>query len=112
MSATIRRFLDSCGFDWASGTIIVQMVREEHSSPGWASEEDIIDSHYINPQSQILDIEFDNGLGGPECPRYIAEDKDKIYFPSQYDGATGPEFVYKDIKKYSDKNNLTPYPGG
>ena len=61
---------------------------------------------------EILEKEFDYGYGGPECPRFVAEDTDYIYFPDQYDGATSCCYVAKDISKYLSIEEPTPYPGG
>lgn len=64
---------------------------------------------YIKRDDPILDQEFDEGYGAPECPRFVADDGRKIYFPYQYDGSTGIVSVYKNIDVYLAKE--TPYPG-
>lgn len=116
--ATIRKFLNTVGFDWDHGRIIVQIVEEEW--PGWsrsikgayyAHVGKAFDSDLAGTTSDILDDGFDDGFGGPMCPRFIAEDNEYIYFPSQYDGATQAEKVAKDITIYLLGND-TPYPGG
>jgi hypothetical protein len=105
--ARIIDWLNSVNFDWATGKIIVQDT--EGDSPGWSNPT----SCRMATQADILlNLEFSRGCGGPECPRFIAEDKEHIYFPSQYDGATDIEVVSKDINKYLDITNPTPYPGG
>jgi len=106
--ATLRGFLDDSRFDWATGKLIIQEA-EENKWPGW---DDQISSKLIKNQDPILEEEFDDGFGSPQCPRYIAEDSRALYFPEQYDGSTSPCMVFKDITKYLDINNPTPYPGG
>jgi len=108
-TATLKYWLDSLGFDWASGRIIYQHT-EEGCAPGWTSPES---AEQIASDHVILTTEFDCRSGAPKCPRIVAEDKDAIYFPSQYDGATSLEMVWKDLDRYLDfENNETPYPGG
>lgn len=107
--ATIREKLDRQGFDWETGRIIIQTV-EPDRYPGWAKP---TGAYVAAADDPILDQEFDDGFGGPKCPRFVAEDATAIYFPYQYDGATGVCKVLKDIRQYLDyKSNPTPYPGG
>lgn len=106
--STLREFLNDKGFNWASGRIIVQQC-DEDESPGWASPKS---AFVVEHDDGVLDKEFYAGYGGPNCPRYIAEDSEAYYFPSQYDGSTNPEKVLKDINRYMDITNETPYPGG
>ena len=102
--ATVKEFLDSCGFDWDTGVVFIQPT--EDGSPGWSSP-----SGPMHRATQDdLTSGFDSGYRGPECPRYIAEDKEAIYFPSQYDGSTCGEKVLKDIRRYGPECP-TPYPG-
>lgn len=113
---TIREWLEAAGFDFDNGKIIVHLTRndddEEYvgSSPGW--DEAVKATETPEEVADVISKEFDSGYGGPKCPRFIAEDGDKIYFPAQYDGSTWLEFVYKDIDKYMNIENETPYPGG
>jgi hypothetical protein len=62
--------------------------------------------------SAVLHQSFDAGFGGPKCPRFIAEDPVAIYFPSQYEGATSLEKIYKNLDVYLTGDEETPYPGG
>lgn len=111
--ATIRQWLDKAGFDWLNGQIIYQEVLNvRKNSPGWASVRDSYPGQVIDTDNPILDLEFHSGYGGPECPRFIAKDGRKLYFPSQYDGATGVEAVYYDLDYYTREGVATPYPGG
>ena len=116
--AKLREWLEEEGFDYETGTIIAHMCTDNSYSPGWGDGDEAFKFTFKGnkcPDNEInvlLDVEFDDGYGAPECPRFIAEDKDKLYFPWQYDGATGLEVVYKDISKYMDVSNPTPYPGG
>jgi len=101
---TLRELLNGKDFDWNSGKII---YHETERYPGW---DNVTTGKIIESDNSILDLSFDAGYGGPECPRFVADDKDKIYFPVQYDGATWVEFIYKDITIYLTE--ATPYPGG
>ncbi|MCF7995278.1 MAG: hypothetical protein K9L88_10615 [Chromatiaceae bacterium] len=106
--ATLKDWLNELGFDWETGRIIYHAVRG--NAAGWKTAESAED---IGCDHEILTIEFDEGAGSPECPRIIAEDEEAIYFPSQYDGATALEKVWKDLDKYLDlESNETPYPSG
>jgi hypothetical protein len=60
----------------------------------------------------VLDEQFYSGHGCPSCPRFIAEDSVAIYFPWQYDGATGLQKVYKNLDVYLTGDEETPFPGG
>lgn len=116
--ATLREFLDEQKFDWHSGTILIQWTKiymyddgeEDKERPGW---DEITGASFITFDHPILDKEFSDGYGGPECPRFVAEDAEAIYFPGTYDGATWCSKVYKELGKYLDWENLeTPYVGG
>lgn len=68
-------------------------------------------------RDELLHHEYDDGYGSPQCPRFVGEDKDYLYFPVQYDGATWVSRIAKDIAFYTKldsrgKVNETPYPGG
>jgi len=105
--ATVREFLDGGGFDWQSGIIVWQ--KADGYAPGWGAP---ISAEAIDKDHPILDQEFDAGYGSPTCPRFVAKDKDAIYFPDQYDGATSSVKVWLDISRYLDIKEETPYPGG
>ena len=114
--ATLREELKNKGFDFENGRIIYQPLKEDEdlgpvSYPGWADEDEVEASIEIDLNHPILDVEFNTAFGGPHMPRFVAEDKDKIYFPSQYDGNTWICWVYKDISKYVGNKELLPYPG-
>ena len=103
---TIREWLSESGFDWKEGTIIHQEV--DGDCPGWDSP---INALIIESTHPILDEYFEDGFGSPKCPRFVAKDKNHMYFPSQYDGATYIVVVSTDMEDYL--NGLeTPYPGG
>ncbi|RKY62981.1 MAG: hypothetical protein DRP95_00130 [Candidatus Latescibacterota bacterium] len=106
--ATLRKELDRLGFDWKSGRILVQEVFE-NMFHAWSDSEG---ARWVDFDDPILDLEF-GGFGDEvQCPRFVAEDKEAIYFPAQYDGDTWVEKVYKDIGRYLDwKNYESPYPG-
>lgn len=108
MDTTIREWLTEAGFDFAAGRILWQDTGED-SSPGWATP---TAAAFIPADHAILDKAFDSGYGGSECPRFVAEDAVAIYFPSQYDGSTRIVKVHKNLERYLDPNNETPYPGG
>lgn len=103
----IREWLSGANFNWNEGRILVQLTSEGY--PGWEEPKWAL---FIACTHSILDKQFDAGFGGPECPRFIAEDSKAFYFPSQYDGATSLVVVHKDLEHYLDLGNPTPYPGG
>lgn len=106
---TIRTWLEASGFDWKSGKVLIQ--KTSGYSPGWSGEDEIVSTKFVAEADPILGKEFDEGYGAPRCPRFWAKDKVAIFFPSQYDGATGIEKVYLKPDKYL-AGELTPYPGG
>jgi len=105
--ATIRGWLNDSGFNWEKGVIVHQPT--ESSCPGWGSP---ISAEIVGINDRVLDHDFHTGFGGPECPRFVAEDDMAFYFPCQYDGATSVEKLLKNIESYLDVSNPTPYPGG
>ena len=106
--ATIREWLTKKGFDFEKGEIIYHYVGLGQT-PGWSEARS---RRKIKASSKVLDFEFDCGFGGPKCPRFIAEDDNRIYFPAQYDGATWLQIIHKDMTKYLHDDIETPYPGG
>ena len=128
--ATLREWLTEDGFDWENGFIIYQPETDDSYSAGWGDSRDvIIISKYLKnipfapnavkivADHERLDEDFSSGYGAPECPRFIAEDNEKIYFPVQYDGSTWTSYIYRDLAEYTRKDkdgymNNTPYPGG
>ena len=120
--AILRRELQKVGFDFASGRILYQQV--DYISPGllsaalsalfellgWADKKEVGEIIEIDFDHPILDFDFDNDYGDFGMPRFVAEDKDKIYFPCEYDGLCWVDWVYKDIDKYIEYG-LTPYIG-
>ena len=111
--ATIHQWLVDVNFDFASGTILYQPVKDEEdyeTAPGWTEPTNGI---FIDEKHPILHKDFEDGFGSPQCPRFIAKDNQAIYFPTQYDGATNIQKVWLDLHQYLDFNNhYTPYPGG
>lgn len=106
---TILEMLTEAGFDWDTGKIILQ--ESEGYAPGWARQ--ILSTKLTKDFSEaILHEEFDDGYGSPQCPRFVAKDNRKIYFPTQYDGSTSIDSVFINITEYLDIINPTPYPGG
>ena len=106
--ATLRKELEKAGFDWGSGVIIWHETPAGRD-PGWSRA---VSRERISPQDPILDREFDPGFGGPEMPRFFARDGEKVYFPSQYDGATSVVAAHVDPDHYLLPGSETPYPGG
>jgi hypothetical protein len=113
--ATLREELKNKGFDFENGRIIYQPIKENEGnpvcSPGWASESEVEEAIEIDLNHPILDFDFDNDYGDFGMPRFVAEDKDKIYFPCEYDGLTWIGWVYKDINRYIRSKELLPYFG-
>lgn len=114
---TIRQWLNEECFDWSTGKIIFHDTKVEDeddedaytSPPGWASA---VSGEVIDSSHPILDKEFDSGYGRPECPRFIATDGTRLFFPKQYDGATSIVSIFIDINIYLNPTVATPYPGG
>jgi hypothetical protein len=116
-TTTLRKWFNKVDADWETLIIILHTVKD-NNCPGWEEAENSFKFDFRNKKLQtpdvkeFLDTEFYSGHGFAKAPRFIAEDKDRIYFPSKYDGATCIEMIYKDIDKYIDIKNETPYPGG
>jgi len=113
--ATLREWLDAECFDWVNGKIIYQWLDPVHDYdyvslyPGWQVPNK---AKQIGNDHDMLDLEFSDCYGAPECPRFIAEDECCIYFPSKYDGSTRLEKVHKYIDVYLNPKTISPYPGG
>ena len=104
---TLRLLLDEKGFNWPQGLIIYHEIKSVFA-PGWGSA---IKAQAIPSDHYILDKEFDDGYGSPQCPRFIAKDDASLYFPAQCYGATHVEKIFIDISKYLCFETLeTPYP--
>jgi hypothetical protein len=105
--ATLRKWLDEVHFDWESGRILLQ-ERDEHTHR-WDAP---TSARWLTKDDPVLDKKFDDGYGAVQCPPFIAEDRECIYFPGCYDGSTWLSCVYKDIAQYLDLGNETPCVGG
>ena len=108
---TIRKLLNDEGFDWQRGEILYQTWPSD--TPGWGAAN--VPAHYITQDDVILDLEFDDGYGGPDCPRFLAKDGRFLYFPVQYDGATWIDKMAWDLDWYceiAEPMRKLPYPGG
>lgn len=105
--ASIYEWLSEAGFDFKLGTIIYQGVGEDSCAPGWSTP-----TMACTITDDALHKQFDCGYGAPECPRFFARCGNWVYFPEQYDGATGLVKVNIRPSHYLDIKNHTPYPGG
>ena len=105
--ATIREWLSESNFDWEKGTIIYQEVNDE-DYPGWG---EVKHTSIIENNHPVLDKVFDDGYGSADCPRFVAKDRNNMYFPEQYDGSTCIVVVSTDMQDYLNGME-TPYPGG
>lgn len=116
--ATVREWLNEAGINWSTTVIVAHHLAEDSYSAGWGEGVAAFRFDFSSnlPASaevlQLLDTNFDNGFGAPQAPRFVADDGTRLFFPSQYDGSTSLEYIYKDINKYMDVNYQTPYPGG
>lgn len=123
--STIREFLKGAGFDWDSGRVIVHVFADkgvEHIDDYYrpspcapfhnTSEIKEVVTIHGRAKHPSLDYEFSSGHGGVECPCFVAYDKNRIYFPYQYDGSTSCDFVLRDSGLYERGEEATPYPGG
>lgn len=106
--ATLRQLLTQAEFDFESGSIYYSESKEDDYSPGWG---DGMPAVKIDLSHPILDKDFYTGYGSPQCPRFIAYDKESVYFPCQYDGSSWVESVYLKPDQYLG-GKTTPYPGG
>ena len=106
--ANLQKWLDDAGFDWATGEVFVQFGEDGKHLTGW--DDKVSETRKVERGDPVLALTFDAGFGGPECPRFVARDGEAIYFPWQYDGATGLEKVRLDFDVYK-KGEPAPYPG-
>ena len=104
---TIREWLSESNFDWEEGTIIYHETGL-YNHPGWES---VKSASIIENDHPILDKYFYDGYGSPRCPRFVAKDKNHMYFPGQYDGSTFIVVVSINMQDYLNGME-TPYPGG
>jgi hypothetical protein len=117
---TLRKWLDSVDFDWSTGKVLIQSRlgdwnREDDYYEDLCKSDSFQDAwtpRFVLEMDSILDYEFPTGFGSPKAPCFIAEDSEKLYFPSQYDGSTSIETINKDISTYLQSSCTTPYPGG
>lgn len=114
--ATIKQWLTEAGFNWQKGTVIIHdQARDEEGfdrCPGWTGVEDITERYIVDEGHPLITHEFDDGLGGPECPRFVAQDGSHIYFPQHHCGATSLCKVCINMTHYLEEESTTPYPGG
>lgn len=104
---TLRKELTELGFDWNNGKIILWHL----DGPVYSWDEEKAIPRWINVWDDVaLDYEYDTGYGSADTPHFIAEDKDWIYMPGQYDGSTWLYKVNKNIEYYLD--HKPPYEGG
>lgn len=92
---SIRGWLDKKGFDWETAKIVVQ--------------DNIAGERLISMNDPILDKSF---LAYCDLPaRFVASDKDAVYFPAEYDCNLWCCKVYKDIDRYLDADKFpSPFP--
>lgn len=104
---TLRKDLNDVGFDWSTGIIISY----DTYITGWKCDWELENNKklIITHDNPILDIEYNYGYGGFEMPYFRAQDKDKIYFPYDYDGSSCVKWVYKNFTQYLEtKDTLGP----
>jgi len=104
---TLRKELKRIGFDWGTGKIIISDMNGAKTY--WYDSDRPEPKIVTDMGDKLLDYEYDTSYGSADCPAFIAEDKEFIYLPYQYDGATGLFRVAKDIDYYMEYS--TPYPG-
>ena len=108
---TWRKWFHDAEADWATLQIVYQATID-YDAPGRAFGDGLSAAVQILHDHEVLDQEFDDGFGGPEAPRIVAMDANFIYFPCQYDGATGVTKIRRDVRGYIGSTEPTPYPGG
>lgn len=115
---TLREWFNDEKVDWSSLIMVCHTMGPNSFAPGWSIPETSVKFDFTNDSAldttnhPVLDHKFYDGFGAPEAPMFVAQDKDFIYFPSQYDGATTLVKVAKNIDYYMDVRHETPYPGG
>jgi len=117
MITTLRKELNKLDFNWKEGVIIYQYNPEDINDINLLQTDPRITTLIYNKGIEyekicILDKEFDNNESLPECPIFIAEDKENVYIPAKYDGTNWLEVIKKDIFFYLKNNALIPYVGG
>lgn len=109
---TLLKELEESGIDWETADILVQGATgyegEQTYQTGWESK--LKNAVRITKEHPVMGIEFKTGYGGPEMPRFFAQDKEHIYFAAQYDGSTWVEKVPRDIEAFT-RGATIPYPG-
>jgi hypothetical protein len=104
--ATLRAWLTEAGFNFDTGIIVYHDTDEVY----WSDY--VISRQVIRKDHPIIDMEFDDGYGRPECPNIVAFDGPFMFFPQQYDGATSLVKVSTRFEDYLVEGSSTPYPGG
>ena len=104
--ATIKRWLIDAGFDPQTGRILLQSAGGEVFTPGMDRNR----AEFVGLDHPAIVMEFRSWFGAPEAPTFIAEDDQKVYFPAQCNGRTTLCVVSKNIERYMDVSQETPYP--
>lgn len=108
MGATIREMLTEKGFDWKHGTIVWQGDPDWRYSLGCTRP---VGAYILNTDPR-LDEAQSLGFGGATVPLFIAQDRERIYFMDQYDGAQNLCSIFRDIESYVGSEEIIPVPGG
>ena len=108
MKTTARNYLSKCGF--VEGSIFHQPTTAEDDSPGWSEGSNLQGIAFISMDDPILDEEFDDGYGSPDCPRIIAFDLKYSYIVCQYDGSTWMQKFPLNSESLFELGQI-PYPG-
>lgn len=129
MITTLRKELTEAGFDWnPQAVIIVQrykvsairypsgysaVLAEGQAYALGSSTSDKVENKTIKPEHPLLDLEFDEGYGSANMPKFWCKSPTHIYFPGQYDGRTWVAKVALYPTAYlGEEAETMPYVGG
>ena len=115
--ATLRKWFEELNVDLSKLVLVAHAVGGSQY-PGWRSATAAVKFDFRTPGAldvhphPLLDTEFDDSYGGPQAPRFVAQDEDWIYFVGTYDGSTWLQPVNKNLDFYMNHENEVPYVGG
>ncbi len=109
---TLRKELTAAGFGWNTGKIVCQIPKEISRLNSWP--EDYNYFGFIELDDPVLDLEYNDGFRGSECPLFIANDKHYLYISGVYDGSTWVEKIKgkADLEHYTIPGVRIPMIGG
>lgn len=75
----------------ATGERVTAIIVGRHDDAHWLDEPKPNENVVLSREEGLLllDQDYDNGYGGPNCRPFYAYSPSRIYFVSEYDGTTG-----------------------